>query len=668
MATVYEMMMRIGLHNEVSAGLLLIGNQLTNVHRLAERVTGAFGGWRTAILAAGSALTASLLFRGLEDVAKAGMGVNHQMEMMKQAGMSNAEIQRSMAQAMQTSGTVLTTTVTENLKHINELRTAFGDTTSALQHLDELSKANTILNSIKGGGQDQVWELVKSLEGKGLTYNPAEFSKYIDTMTKVTQVTGGKVTPEMFFQAFKYGRTATLGWSQEFVGGPLGRLIQEYSGGGASSGGASGGPGNALASAFAKIVQGQTSKTSAQEFERLGLGVAKHIKGSAQSQLSNVSGRDLFMANPYEWVQQVLMPALLKDAKSHHRNLTDNDIIQELSKLFQVRTASDIMAKMALQGRAREGEQSPFEKDIRLFGGGMGLPAYDELIKNDVPTILRAFNAQWDRLMQILGSDLMKPGGPVVSAMSSLLQVFAKLITMAGQHPEALKVVVLGLGGLAVALAGLATVSVIAACVALAPGGMIAVGIAAFIGIMGTLAFFNWERLKSMVEALSHVSGSIKVLSLVLSGAQALYTADWRTIAQAATQVFDIMKQMAVLPFQAVAAGLNTVQNALKSLIDWVAGAVDSIGKFLDLSRFLRHTNFESDPRARPGLMNANFNPAIPQRQVLQPIQMTLQMDGRTLAQAVSDVIQDLYTHPTGAPSANGWTAFRAADGNYTST
>jgi hypothetical protein len=63
-----------------------------------------------------------------------------------------------------------------------------------------------------------------------------------------------------------------------------------------------------------------------------------------------------------------------------------------------------------------------------------------------------------------------------------------------------------------------------------------------------------------------------------------------------------------------------------------------------------------------------SFNPGSGQKQVLQPIQMTLNLDGRTLTQAMSHILEDLYTHPTQAPTPNGWTAFRAVDGNCAST
>jgi hypothetical protein len=42
--TIFEMMMRIGLKNEVSAGLLAITNQLNTLHTLVGRVESAFGG------------------------------------------------------------------------------------------------------------------------------------------------------------------------------------------------------------------------------------------------------------------------------------------------------------------------------------------------------------------------------------------------------------------------------------------------------------------------------------------------------------------------------------------------------------------------------------------------------------------------------------------------
>ena len=431
---VYRIGVSILATNSMTPVLNTIGRQMIGLQGTANAVGGAIGGWKSALGVVAGVLAAGAIAKGFLEIAEAGGKVNHQIELMKTAGMTAADTQASIAKAMQTSGEVMTTTISENLQHLRELRYAFGETTTAVDHLSEISKANAILSNIKGGGKDQVWELVKALESKGETYDPKEFSSYVDTMTKVVQATGGKVTPQMFMGTFKYGRTSTLGWSEDFIGGALPRLIQEYTAGGSGSGG-SGGPGNALMSMYAKIVQEQMSKTAAAEFERMGLGQASNIKGSAQARLTGMPGRDLFMANPYEWVQQVLMPKL-----AEHGITSKEAVLEQLSKMFQVRTASDITAKMALQGRFMEGAQSPFEKDINLQKQPMGLPAYEELAKHDYPMLLEQFTKQWHNFLEVLGSPLMAPEGTVIKGLAAVTSAMGAMAQAAKPLAEAVGV------------------------------------------------------------------------------------------------------------------------------------------------------------------------------------------------------------------------------------
>jgi hypothetical protein len=423
MADSYRIGVSIALANGVSPVLAIITRDLLGMGKLVGQVEKGFLSWGKALGAVGAVFATGAIIRGLIDIAKHGGEVNHQLELMKIAGMDNADIQRAYAQAVVTSGNVLTTTLSENLKHIRELRYAFGETAAAVAHLDEISKANAVLNAVNAkvgggaGGVDQVWALVKALEQKGETFDPAAFSSYVNTMTKVIEATGGKVTPEMFMSTFKYGRTAMLGWDEGFVGGALPRLMQSWASGGGGGGAGSGGPGNALMSAFAKVVQGQMPKTAAEEWENLGLapGGVKHITGSSESQLpGGIAGRDLFMKNPYEWVQQILMPALKAKGIT-----SQNDIIAEVAKIFPVRTASAAVTEMILQGRAFEGANSPFEKDIALQKGAMGLPGFDELVKNDYPTILKEFNQQWKNLLETLGARLSHAHTAARAARSS---------------------------------------------------------------------------------------------------------------------------------------------------------------------------------------------------------------------------------------------------------
>jgi hypothetical protein len=51
-----------------------------------------------------------------------------------------------------------------------------------------------------------------------------------------------------------------------------------------------------------------------------------------------------------------------------------------------------------------------------------------------------------------------------------------------------------------------------------------------------------------------------------------------------------------------------------------------------------------------------------------QPITLSLNVDGRTLAQTLSDQLEYLYEHPTGAPSYDGMRKHIPANGGMVGT
>jgi len=584
---VWKIGVAISLANGMSPVLAIIAKDLLGIQGQVGQIEKMFTGWKPALVGAAAILAGGAILDGMSKLADHGADVNHQLELMKTAGMNYAEIQGAITQAMKTTGDVQTTVFSENLAHIRELRYAFGDVAVAMQHLDEISKANSVLNAVKGGGTDQVWELVKSLEGKGLTYDPAQFASYVDTMTKVVEATGGKVTPQSFMSAFKYGRTATLGWDEGFVGGALPRLIQSMSSG-TGSGGGSGGPGNALMSAFAKVVQGQMSKTAAEEFDRMGLapGGVKHIKGSSQTQITGgIAGRDLFVSNPYEWTQQVLMPALAK-----HGVTKQADVIAEISKMFPVRTASQVISEMGLQGRYVDGVNSPFEKDIRLNQGAMGLnQSYDELSNNDYATVTKEFHAQLKSLLEVLGGPLMQMAIPVMKAMTDAV---TGMTQWAAVHPETVKaigqaLVALGIG--LVAIGGVAIASVIGLS-----GALIGLGVAA----VAFLAF-NWNT----------VIGWIKGVCVALGD---LASMGWQKIVEL---------------FQGIYNAILDFANKLASVASVIAGAFAHSGA--------PPSQFQGTARGGVLLHKESYVP--PAGGANRPIVVhtALNVDGRTLAKAV---------------------------------
>jgi hypothetical protein len=259
-----------------------------------------------------------------------------------------------------------------------------------------------------------------------------------------------------------------------------------------------------------------------------------------------------------------------------------------------VRTASQVISEMALQGRFHEGANSPFEKDTKLQKGAMGLPGYEELIKNDYPTILKAFNQQWTNLLQTIGSPLMAPGGPVIQALSGLANAMGALAQSAGSG--ALKSVI----------------------------GMVTE--------LGSIII----KLDTMgIRALSFVTGI---------GA-----------------VFEVFGR---LPWATISAGLAAVNAGLSGL----AASLDKLKGLFGIGGANAKPvdpNFEDrwDALKHKSL----FNPGTSQPKVT-PISLSLNVDGRTLAQTMADLFQDTYEHSTSAPAMNDHAMFGRADGGMMGT
>jgi hypothetical protein len=494
MSEVYKIGIGLLMTSNHAQVLGLLSQQLLGVHANVNQLTGAFKGLKLAI---GSALAvdAGMKLLGVtKSLVEHGSKIVHQQELMRAAGASNLEIQQATAKAYETSARVQTTTIAENLKHLRELKYAFGDIATAQKYLDPVSKAQAILESTAGtkGNSDQVWALVKAFENKGLTADPESFKRYIDRSTQIMVATGGRVTPQMLFQTFKYGRTAMLGWDENFIFGALPRLMQSLGSGGGGGGG-SGGPGNALMSTFSHIIGGQMSAASADALNRLGLidptkmraqgGGAHHgLAKSFKVLPGGVKGSDLLIANPYEWDQQVLAPAAI--AKYGH---DPKKIIEGLGPAFRNRTEGQVLIEFLLQGRTFMGADSPYEKDIRLQKQPLHLDeAYASLLRQDPTMRMRAFNQQWDSLLEAMGSALVPTG---IAVMGTLTDVFTKL---ANVNPNILTGIAVGI----TALAGALVAGGVAGFVALlAMGGPVVLGITAVTGaiiaLVGALALWK---------------------------------------------------------------------------------------------------------------------------------------------------------------------------------
>jgi hypothetical protein len=425
----YKVGVTLALQNQVSGVLGFIARDFMKANAQAKVLQASLK--EIKLLGMGGALIGGVGFLGLGLIGKMVKPASeyvHQLELAKAAGMTQLEIAQATTAAWTATGTVMTTTATNNVAAIRELRMVFGDTQKAMEHMPTVQRLQSVLQTVRGGsGHDEAYTVAKALEMKGAVKDVGQFDTAADLMTKAIIASGGKVGASDFLSTFKYGRAATIGWDDRFTYGILPTLIQEMKSSGGTGG--AGGPGNALMSAYAAVVGGSIPQKSLKVWQSLGMldpsKVVWDKVGSAKGVApGGIVGSDTFQKDPYQWTQKFLVPALVKAGYD-----TEDKQRQALQYLFPNRTAGFIMSQMALQGWK-------FDRDQALIGKASGLSSYDQLIRNDPKMAFAALSSQWENLKTAIGMTVIPVILPALrgltSAFNSLGQFMARHQTITG--------------------------------------------------------------------------------------------------------------------------------------------------------------------------------------------------------------------------------------------
>lgn len=496
----YSVGVKLSLISNVAAGLVAIAHQMARTHGNAVQLQNQLNRIRLT-LAAGGALVAAGAFGFLliDKAVKPATEYAHQLAQMQLAGMKNLEIARATAAAWNAAYSTPTSTATENLAAIRELRMVFGDTNHAIQNMPVVQRLQAILANTSGsGGHDEAYTVAKALEMKGATRTPGEFNTQADLMAKAIIAAGGKITARDFLGTFKYGRSATIGWSDQFTYSILPTLIQEMRG--AGNGGA-GGPGNALMSAYATVVGGTIPQKALKVWQSLGLLDPSKIVWTRAHEAKGVGpggvvGSALFQTNPYAWAQTILIPALHKAGKD-----SEKDVRQTMQYLFPNRTAGFIMQQMTMQGWK-------FDRDRKLIAGTMGLGGYDAMVHNDPKMVYAALMAQWENALTALGITIMPA---LIKATWTLTTVIRSLGQWMIKHQTAVKILAVAFVALSAAMEIGGTILLIVGAFAglalVMSGGTIAIAIAAVTAALAGLAYVasQWDDKKSTWQNIGDI-------------------------------------------------------------------------------------------------------------------------------------------------------------------
>lgn len=250
--------------------------------------------------------------------------------------------------------------------------------------------------------------LGKVIEMRGGTHSPAAMYEQANFAQKTLTGSAGLVTPDDLLAFMKTGGVATRLLSNKAFYEESAPLIQEM--GGSRFG-------TALMSAHQNLAMGRGSLKSMNEAARLGIIDPRMIEYTKIGTIKQVLpgalvNEDLYNKSKYEWLKQVLIPAIRakgvrgKDGLVTGSAITDDQIVNELNTIFSQRTASNAFAQMFLQ-------QHKIEKNVAVTENAMGIKELEEQYKKSPQGAEDEFRAAWTDFKEEFGKSML----PAITGM-----------------------------------------------------------------------------------------------------------------------------------------------------------------------------------------------------------------------------------------------------------
>jgi hypothetical protein len=477
MFAAYKVGVHLSLVNGVSAGLLGIITHMGVFDRSVHGANTRLGDLHTqmqkiknlGMIGAGVAtlgVGALILLKGPYEDAKKLAQAKTDFETLNLSSVDNAS---AYAKAASMSQKILGTNITDNLKGIHDLHTAFGDLHHAIATADSFAKFGFVARVMNKGApvEGLVYNAAKALEHRGqkVMGDDGAFKEELDMMERVYLGSRGKVNPSEFFHASQTGKLAYTLMSKEELYGPFAAYMQAKSGATA---------GTAQMTFNSSLIGGHMTDSAKGFLADLGLWdekisktrvalMAQQAKGLSPEERKSMGLlmpthgglKDEFveMATQHtsQFVQQVMVPRI---KKRFGLDLSDEQIATMLMTKFN-RNTSDVMGEYIVNALK-------FQKDADIFNRTKsGEGAYQAYLKSPEGAEIAATEA-WKNLSTVVGSIYIQP---ITNGLLSLADSLTKLGVWTTAHPNITKDLVYGFIGLSAAMAFGGTVLLLSAAV-----------------------------------------------------------------------------------------------------------------------------------------------------------------------------------------------------------
>lgn len=372
------------------------------------------------------------------------------------AAVPGGEREQIATRASQLSQRFPSVDATQIMEMARNARNMMGDTPRGLAVLEEMVKGLVTLQSTKGtdAAGSEISRMLKGIDNLGQNSAGAlgieNTKSIIDGMIKAIQIEGKDLDVGKLFDFARRAKIAGPGLDTNFIYGVAPAMMQDMT---------AEGFGTALSSAYKSFVVGdrsQAGKTYMQAQERMGLrsGLKLNTRGGVQDK-GQFKGDDLLAKNPFEWVKQVLVPALENSGVDMK---DDQAVTKAVSGLSANTNATGMLTRMVTQ-------REQVERLINLYSKAMGTGAADSAAAKDPFVAYQGILSSLNNLSASVGENVMPSIVTGLNALSGAINALGSGIQSA--DPK----VLLGLGAGGAALAGFTGYKMITGIAALAGAG-----------------------------------------------------------------------------------------------------------------------------------------------------------------------------------------------------
>lgn len=454
----YKIAVKISLINHVSTGLLAMGKDFARTEAQAAKLEMRIkniqsSALKGALMFAGGVGIAGLLKVPYEEAKKLAQA-QADFSNLNLSAMDNA---KAFGTAAANAHKTLGSTITGNIKLIQDLHTATGDLGNALA----LSGAYTqfgVAARVQNGGKEVdglVSNSIKALEHRGDRVMQSQANRLFE-LSKQSQVyfaTKGRVSPSDYFHMSQTGKMSYTLADSDFLYGPMAAMMQAKTGATA---------GTSQMTMLASLVGGHMTKKAIGFMRGLGLwqdqaspltsGLKSSINNdplvkklvAAQGDVGIQSGgmpgwaAKLAAGNTNAFVLKVLGPAI---RKKYGLDLSDSDVAMMLTQQFNRNTADNLSFWLL--------NQQKVAKDTALISKSNSYSgAYAAYMKSPEGAE-EAASAAWKNFLAMFGTVYLPVITDGLLKIAGGLDSLSKAVT---EHPLAFKALAYSLGLVAVGL------------------------------------------------------------------------------------------------------------------------------------------------------------------------------------------------------------------------